>query len=1005
MADVDLTTAGSTTTIDGAIFQDSANIGSGTGNYETFLALGDNDGNEAAFNSDDTPPLDASNTNLDHAKSETLLLSSIPIIIGTGSIASGGNGGEVGVAYYEFRVDLNEANSNPSGQISLDTFQLYTSSSSTIMTLADLQNTATLRYDMDGNGDTTLLLSEVSTGSGTDDYSVLVPVSKFGAVDPATTYLYLYTEMGFKGGDYVAGSGFEEWNTQKAGSITGVKFEDMDGDGFRDAGEPGVGGVTIFIDNDFDGIAEATDNNGVLDDGERSTVTASDGSYTFYGVPLGTWHVAEVVPLGQTRTTGAFETVTISSVGQMVTVDPIGNFIPRPDFSVVKTAVSITGGAGANGLDGANSDGDTVNYTIAVTNTGNVTLTGYVISDPNATTLVRGADTNGDGDNVLEVGETWNYTATHVVTQAELNGKGTSITGAIDGDSDTDNRVTVTTTEAGSKFSEVHTPVLYDPNFTVVKTAVSITGGAGANGLDGANSDGDTVNYTIAVTNTGNVTLTGYVISDPNATTLVRGADTNGDGDNVFEVGETWNYTATHVVTQAELNGKGTSITGAIDGDSDTDNRVTVTTTEAGSKFSEVHTPVIYSPAVDIIKFVSVDTGAGYIPFDDIVNGVSDANNPTGPLASVASDAIFKVVVTNTGNVDLTGVTLADVWSGHGNVNYTTVGAFIDLNGNTTQEAGEAWSNFDTNGDGKLDAGSVAILSPAETFSIYYHLPFEAGQHTNTVTVTADQPATDTDAANYYGVVSEDCVGVRTPGFWKNWTDFWDGDASVPKQAGQPGFADHDLIYKVDSSGDNFLNTTANDGVNDDKPLDTVAGLLIGDYNKNGVEDAGEDTIFINLTDANKLIDASQKQVNGASGDGLWMLGRDVVATWLNYLANNPDGVTGQCLGTAGDSVSALNYLNDAIDWLQANDGSNDPDIFAFGGAVKTTSNAWKNGGTDLEGAGPADDDPYASGAAIHSALDYYNNTGHTITNGVVSQEYCCSADDPVALAVLAQIV
>jgi hypothetical protein len=186
--------------------------------------------------------------------------------------------------------------------------------------------------------------------------------------------------------------------------------------------------------------------------------------------------------------------------------------------------------------------------------------------------------------------------------------------------------------------------------------------------------------------------------------------------------------------------------------------------------------------------------------------------------------------------------------------------------------------------------------------------------------------------------------------------------------------------------------------------LDNVPGLLIGDYDKNGVESLGEDTIFISLTDANKLIDASQKQLNGASGDGLWMLGRDVVATWLNYLANNPDGVTGDCIGTEADSVSARSYLNDAIDWLQANDGGNDPDVFAFGGAVKTTSNAWKNPNTDLEGAGAGDDDPYASGSAIHTALDYYNNTGHTITNGVVSQEYCCSADDPVALAVLAQI-
>jgi hypothetical protein len=53
---INLTTAGASTTIDGAIFTDSANIGSGTGNYNTFLAIKDNDGNEVGFNTDDAPP-------------------------------------------------------------------------------------------------------------------------------------------------------------------------------------------------------------------------------------------------------------------------------------------------------------------------------------------------------------------------------------------------------------------------------------------------------------------------------------------------------------------------------------------------------------------------------------------------------------------------------------------------------------------------------------------------------------------------------------------------------------------------------------------------------------------------------------------------------------------------------------------------------------------------------------------------------------------------------------
>ena len=69
---------------------------------------------------------------------------------------------------------------------------------------------------------------------------------------------------------------------------------------------------------------------------------------------------------------------------------------------------------------------DAINYTITVANTGNTTLTGVVVTDPNADagTIVRGADVVGDNDGLLEVGETWTYTAAHTVTQAEIDSNG-----------------------------------------------------------------------------------------------------------------------------------------------------------------------------------------------------------------------------------------------------------------------------------------------------------------------------------------------------------------------------------------------------------------------------------------------------------------------------------------------------------------------------------------------------------------------------------------------------
>jgi protocatechuate 3,4-dioxygenase beta subunit len=69
----------------------------------------------------------------------------------------------------------------------------------------------------------------------------------------------------------------------------GMKFEDLNADGKKDAGEPGLQGWTIYVDyND----------NGQLDAGEPSGVTGADGKYTIGGIKVGTWKVREVAQAG-----------------------------------------------------------------------------------------------------------------------------------------------------------------------------------------------------------------------------------------------------------------------------------------------------------------------------------------------------------------------------------------------------------------------------------------------------------------------------------------------------------------------------------------------------------------------------------------------------------------------------------------------------------------------------------------------------------------------------------
>ncbi|MEL7245458.1 MAG: putative Ig domain-containing protein, partial [Cyanobacteria bacterium J06573_2] len=68
--------------------------------------------------------------------------------------------------------------------------------------------------------------------------------------------------------------------------ISGMKWYDANQNGVKDADEVGLANWTIFIDEN---------QNGLLDNGETSTQTAADGSYTFINVTPGTHSILELV--------------------------------------------------------------------------------------------------------------------------------------------------------------------------------------------------------------------------------------------------------------------------------------------------------------------------------------------------------------------------------------------------------------------------------------------------------------------------------------------------------------------------------------------------------------------------------------------------------------------------------------------------------------------------------------------------------------------------------------
>jgi uncharacterized protein (DUF2141 family) len=105
-------------------------------------------------------------------------------------------------------------------------------------------------------------------------------------------------------------------------------FVDGNGDGIRQATEPGQAGVTVFLDLNADGkLTPPT----ATTPGEPFVVTGPNGNYELKVAKDGTYSVLEVVPLGWTMTTGTPAPVTVA--GGAVSLGPI--FGNRPLFNVL----------------------------------------------------------------------------------------------------------------------------------------------------------------------------------------------------------------------------------------------------------------------------------------------------------------------------------------------------------------------------------------------------------------------------------------------------------------------------------------------------------------------------------------------------------------------------------------------------------------------------------------------------------------------------------------------
>lgn len=384
---------------------------------------------------------------------------------------------------------------------------------------------------------------------------------------------------------------------------------------------------TAVLDDDGDGVAEVGETVGyrfvVTNTGDLplSGVTITDplvtgiapasadipvgGSATFTAAPFA---VAQPHVDAGTLSNTAQATGTAAG-GTLTATDSVAIAIPSsPALSAVKSAaLADTDG---NGVADA---GETIQYTIRVTNTGNVTLTGVTVDDPLLPTLTEVVE--------LAPGAFHDFVGSYQVTASDLM------------------RGTVVNTATATGTPPTGPPVTTPPTTTVTETTrvgISLVKSAEWTDLDG---DGDVeqddeIRYTFVVTNTGNVTLDDVRIEDPFLATrsiaVTAPTTTLAPGDQLIFTAATLTVAAGDIVA-ARVDNVATAFGTPGSGP------------EIASDPSQVSVPLApAAPAIALDKYATL--------VDANSNGHADAGETI----------TYRLVVTNTGNVTITGIEADD---------------------------------------------------------------------------------------------------------------------------------------------------------------------------------------------------------------------------------------------------------------------------------------------------------------------------------------------------------
>ncbi len=193
---IDLTGSNNSGAANGAQFDWTATQPTGTGVIDPFLRVQAND-NEQGYNTSGGTPFDDKAGIWTHDIQFSDLQSTAVTINGT--------------QYFQLLLDVNEPGGSKS-IISLDQLQFYTSAVGS-KTTTDLAALGTLRWSLDGAGDSYILLdASRNSGSGSGDMYAYIPASSFAGV-ASSDYIYMFSRFGDQvSADGTTEGGFEEWS-------------------------------------------------------------------------------------------------------------------------------------------------------------------------------------------------------------------------------------------------------------------------------------------------------------------------------------------------------------------------------------------------------------------------------------------------------------------------------------------------------------------------------------------------------------------------------------------------------------------------------------------------------------------------------------------------------------------------------------------------------------------------------------------------------------------------